>query len=99
MNKYETVAAEIGKLVQEKNIAYGDSFGQSGKILEVLYPDGVRPDQYRDMLTVARVLDKLFRIANKKNAFGENPWRDVAGYAILGATQEEPTTHICNVRK
>jgi hypothetical protein len=35
------------------------------------------------LLTVVRILDKLFRIANSKDAFNEDPWFDIAGYAIL----------------
>jgi|ETNmetMinimDraft_2_1059921.scaffolds.fasta_scaffold25134_2 hypothetical protein len=89
MKTYEKIGADIGKLVQEKNEAYGDSFGQACKILEVLYPNGVTPDQYRDALAVTRVIDKLFRLANKKDAFGESPWRDICGYAILGVANDE----------
>lgn len=86
---YQKIASNIGDLVQEKNDAYGDSFGQSCRILEVLYPDGINPSQYRDALAITRVIDKLFRLANKKDAFGESPWRDIAGYAILGVANDE----------
>lgn len=86
--KYQEIGEEIGRLVQEKNEAYGDSFGQSCKILEVLYPDGIQPAQYRDALAITRVIDKLFRLANKKDAFGESPWRDICGYAILGVAND-----------
>ena len=88
-NKYKKIALEIGDLVQEKNDAYGDSFGQACKILEVLYPNGIKPNQYRDALAVTRVIDKLFRLANKKDAFGESPWRDICGYSILGVANDE----------
>jgi len=86
--KYHEIGEEIGRLVQEKNEAYGDSFGQACRILEVLYPDGIQPDQYRDALAITRVIDKLFRLANKKDAFGESPWRDICGYAILGVAND-----------
>tara|TARA_Y100000593_G_C4287514_1_gene326334 strand:+ start:365 stop:661 length:297 start_codon:yes stop_codon:yes gene_type:complete len=86
---YENIGTEIGKLVQEKNEAYGDSFGQACRILEVLYPEGITPNQYRDALAITRVIDKLFRLANKKDAFGESPWRDICGYAILGVANDE----------
>jgi len=86
---FEKIATEIGQLVQEKNLAYGDSFGQACRILEVLYPSGIKPDQYRDALAITRVIDKLFRLANKKDAFGESPWRDICGYAILGVANDE----------
>ena len=84
-----SIANEIGELVQEKNIAYGDSFAKSQEIVKVLYPDGVKPEQYMDMLAITRVIDKLFRIATKKDAFGESPWRDICGYAILGIANDE----------
>tara|TARA_Y100001973_G_C5155090_1_gene310257 strand:+ start:117 stop:404 length:288 start_codon:yes stop_codon:yes gene_type:complete len=88
-NKYKKIASEIGELVQEKNDAYGDSFGQACRILEVLYPNGIKPSQYRDALAITRVIDKLFRLANKKDAFGESPWRDICGYSILGVANDE----------
>ncbi len=81
--KYEQLGHDIGTVVDAKNQQYGDSFNQAGKILEVLYPDGVRPDQYRDMLGVIRVIDKIFRIANGKQG-EEDPWKDIAGYGLLG---------------
>ena len=65
MKNYKEIASEIGSLVQEKNEAYGDSFGQACRILEVLYPEGINPSQYRDALAITRVIDKLFRLANK----------------------------------
>ena len=92
IKNYEKIGTEIGSLVQEKNEAYGDSFGQACKILEVLYPEGIKPNQYRDALAITRVIDKLFRLANKKDAFGESPWRDICGYAILGVANDECST-------
>ena len=86
---YENLARDIGKLGAEKNEAYGDSFGEASKILEVLYPDGIPASSYRDALALIRVIDKLFRLANKKDAFGESPWRDICGYALLGVANDE----------
>lgn len=82
------IGLEIGQLVKEKNAAYGDAFAQSGRVLHILYPNGIRPEQYEDMLGSLRVLDKLFRIAAHKGAFGESPWRDIAGYGILGVSRD-----------
>ena len=89
MKDYKKIGQEIGLLVQEKNKAYGDSFGQACKILEVLYPGGIKPEQYRDALAITRLIDKLFRLANKKDAFGESPWKDICGYAMLGIANDE----------
>lgn len=83
MSEFVRIGKEIGELVEKKNVAYGDSFSQSCKILEILYPNGVTPDKYRDLLTITRIIDKLFRIANDKGALGESPWKDICGYSIL----------------
>lgn len=80
---YELIAMDIARLVATKQIAYGDSFGKSGEILRILYPSGISHDQLDQALTIVRVLDKLFRIANDPGAFGESPWGDIMGYALL----------------
>ena len=87
--RFEEIGKTIGSLVEEKNIAYGDSFARSQEIIKILYPDGVKPEQYTDMLAITRVIDKLFRIATKKDAFGESPWKDICGYSILGIANDE----------
>jgi len=81
---YEQIGKEIGALVDKKNQAYGSAFDNAGEILKTLFPNGIKPEQYADMLALLRIIDKLFRIANDKNAFNEDPWQDIAGYGILG---------------
>lgn len=39
--KYEQIATAVGKLVDEKNKAYGNSFMKAGDFLKILYPDGI----------------------------------------------------------
>lgn len=80
---YGEIGADIGRLVDEKDRAYGNSFGHSGDVLRILYPNGVPPEKYDDFLAVTRVFDKLFRIATDRDALGESPWRDICGYALL----------------
>lgn len=85
MNKtFKELGEEIGALVDEKNTAYGDSFAKSGEFLKLLFPDGIRPDQYKDALCLVRIFDKQMRIATDKNAFGESPYGDISGYGLLG---------------
>ena len=88
MSNFELIALEIGKLVQTKNEAYGNSFEKSQDILKILYPNGVEPEQYENLLTVTRVIDKLFRIATDRDALGENPWKDICGYSILAISSK-----------
>jgi hypothetical protein len=85
---FEQIAKDIGTLVTQKNAAYGDSFSQSYRIIDVLYPNGVKPEQYTDMLATIRIVDKLFRIANQKDYGNESPFRDICGYAILAIANE-----------
>ena len=80
---YSDIGATVGKLVEDKQKAYGDSFGRSGRCLMEMFPNGIKVDQYDDLLTIARILDKLFRIANDPDAFEENPYQDIVGYALL----------------
>lgn len=86
MKDFVAIAKEIGELVTEKNRAYGDSFSGSGDFLRLLYPNGVQPEQYTDMLLLVRMYDKMKRIATHKDAFGENPFQDLTGYGILGVS-------------
>lgn len=86
---YEALGCEIGELVQTKQRAYGNSFGRAGDVMRILYPNGISPQQMDDALTITRILDKLFRIATNRDALGEDPYRDIAGYGLLGAAKRE----------
>lgn len=89
---YAPTGHGIGLLVHEKQKQYGDSFGRSGEVMKIIYPNGLRPDQYRDALALVRIVDKMFRIAQRgpdgKDLGDENPYRDIAGYGILGVVAE-----------
>jgi hypothetical protein len=95
---YEELGKKVGALVDKKQEAYGNSFGRAGNVLWELYPEGIKPNQYDDALAIVRIIDKLFRIANKKDAFGEDPYSDIVGYSLLGMNmnlkkkEEEPKT-------
>lgn len=80
--------SKLIELLIEKNRAYGNSVDSSAQVFRVLYPNGITPDQYSDMLIMVRIFDKMKRIATKKDAFGENPFRDIAGYSLLACALE-----------
>uniref|UniRef100_A0A6M3XQJ2 Uncharacterized protein n=1 Tax=viral metagenome TaxID=1070528 RepID=A0A6M3XQJ2_9ZZZZ len=88
MKTYKDLGIEVGELVDKKQKAYGNSFSKGADILKILYPDGVNPKEYTDMLSMIRIIDKLFRIATQKEAFGESPYRDIAGYGLLGVMKD-----------
>jgi hypothetical protein len=85
---YQKLGTAIGSLTDRKNAAYGNSFNECADFLGLMYPNGVTPDQYTDMLCLVRIFDKLKRIATKKDAFGESPYNDIAGYALLGIQKD-----------
>lgn len=89
MTDYEKLGQEIGALVNEKNEAYGSSFEKTGEFLMLLYEDGLGPEDWDDALLLARIFDKMVRIANRKEAFDENPYKDIAGYGLLGAKLDD----------
>tara|TARA_R110000787_G_scaffold120959_1_gene231851 strand:- start:10 stop:309 length:300 start_codon:yes stop_codon:yes gene_type:complete len=91
-NNFAEIGDKVGKLVSDKQLAYGDSFGRSGECLRQMFPEGIKPEQYDDLLTIARILDKLFRIANNPSAFDENPYQDIVGYGLLGMSRHTNTS-------
>ena len=89
VGEFAAIGKEIGELVEQKNQAYGSAFQHSADLLKLFFPNGVQPHQYTDLLLIARISDKLFRIANKKDAFGESPYGDIIGYGILGRWNDD----------
>jgi len=91
---YEDYGVALGKLLEEKQAQYGDSFGRCGDVLRILYPDGIQPDQYDDVLAVTRIIDKLFRLAEGSKG-DESPYMDIAGYGLLGWARVEGVKSLC----
>jgi len=85
-NDYKTIGSDLGALIEEKQAAYGDVFSATPAIIGLLFPNGIPVAGYKDVLTIVRILDKIGRIctaAGKGDPMGEDPWRDIAGYAML----------------
>ncbi len=80
---FMTLATDLGKLLAEKNQAYGDAFSKTTQILTLLYPNGIKVEQFKDVHVLVRMLDKMSRIAQDNDPMGESPYKDLAGYAIL----------------
>ena len=82
---YQQLGQQIGELVDEKNAAYGSSFSKCGDFMKLLYPNGLKPEDYPNALLLTRIFDKQMRIATDADALGESPFQDIAGYGLLGA--------------
>jgi dihydrofolate reductase len=84
---FEELAGDIGKLVSSKNKAYGSAFDKADQFLRILYPNGVKPEQFGDMLCVVRIFDKLMRISTNDKGTQEgleDAYGDITGYGLLG---------------
>ncbi len=82
-SNYLTIAQEVAELVTRKQEAYGDAFGRSEQIFKILFPEGIPVERYTEVLTLVRIIDKIFRIANANDSFNEDAWKDIMGYALL----------------
>ena len=89
LSGFAKLGMQVGDLVERKNQAYGDSFSTAGDALRILYPNGVAAAQLDDALVLARVWDKLSRVARANDPSGESPWLDIAGYALLALNRQE----------
>jgi hypothetical protein len=81
-NRFAHTALEVAEVVAKKNKVYGDSFTQCSAFLKLLYPNGVQPNQYADLLVLTRLFDKMMRVATGAKD-EEYPYFDMAGYALL----------------
>lgn len=98
--KFERFGSKIGSIVDEKQSAYGDSFGKSAIIMQELLRDyyDYRHEAYMiplgllpHLLTIVRMIDKLNRIVANPSGdrMGESPYVDIAGYALIAAGMAE----------
>jgi len=83
------IASDLADLIEKKNKAYGNAFAKTTEILKQLYPNGIKVEQYSDIHVIVRVLDKLSRIANNNDPFGESPYQDIAGYSLLALNNKD----------
>jgi hypothetical protein len=85
----QEAGTELAQLLYEKHSHYTDSILRVPLLLEVLYPNGIKPEQYTDLALVVRVCDKLMRVCLGNRASDrESPWRDIGGYGILGEVSD-----------
>jgi len=81
-------ATDLGRLLNEKNRQYGNSYIIVPDILRILYPTSIKPGQYGDALTIVRILDKISRRAAGNSDAAED-WRDIGGYGVVKLAEVE----------
>jgi hypothetical protein len=90
---FEEKGHKLGKLVDEKQAAYGDSISKASKLMKVYLEDYKTEDGYLipeelldHILLQVRIIDKQNRIFSnpKADKMNESPYSDLAGYGLLG---------------
>lgn len=88
--EWEELGKQLGVMVGQKDEAYGHAITDGTvAILKVLYPKGITPDKYSDLPLMVNIINKMLRISRgDKTAFSESPYKDIAGYSLLGYEKE-----------
>jgi hypothetical protein len=76
--------ADLGTTLKLKNASYGDSVRQAPYALAKIFVS-VPVLTLMKVLFAQRIMDKLARIANDESFDNEDPYLDLAGYAVLMA--------------
>ena len=82
-DKFKKITDDLAQILSIKDEAYGNAFDKTTQILSLLYPNGIKVEQYKDLHVIIRMLDKISRIARDNDPLGESPYMDIAGYSIL----------------
>ncbi|WP_155300635.1 hypothetical protein [Deinococcus kurensis] len=94
-SRFTQTALRLGRVTDEKHAAYGKALEKVPRLLAILLEDV--PDSrmkspwvVMNVQAISRILEKFCRIlAPEPMKYGENPWSDVAGYAVGYATLTE----------
>ena len=84
---FRAVAEEVAAEVEEKDRRYGRAVLRGVEVLKILYPEGVRPDQYADAFLTLRLFEKRSRIASAQDDDLEDARRDSLGYCLVDVVQ------------
>jgi hypothetical protein len=87
-DKFKKITDDLAQILSIKDEAYGNAFDKTTHILSLLYPNGIKVEQYKDLHVIIRMLDKISRIARDNDPLGESPYMDIAGYSILSLARD-----------
>jgi hypothetical protein len=87
-DKFKKITDDLAQILSTKDEAYGNAFDKTTHILSLLYPNGIKVEQYKDLHVIIRMLDKISRIARDNDPLGESPYMDIAGYSILSLARD-----------
>jgi hypothetical protein len=80
---YTSAAGEVVREVTGKQQQYGNAFAETAKILAIIYPDGVRPEQLQTATIITRMLDRVFQLARAPIGQEARACSALAGLSLL----------------
>ena len=77
---------KIEDVFNKKSEEYGDTDLKVGKMMDILYPEGITLEQYGDFLFSLKILEKISRLSSKNisEEAKTDLIQDLAGYGIRG---------------
>lgn len=86
MNKIEEKTQELAEMLGNKAKKYGNSYEILPDLLKIFFPEGIKVEQYSDVIFYTRILDVMIRRAN-----GNYPdaFKFISGYATVQQISEE----------
>lgn len=91
---FENMGWDIGKLIDKKQMAYGDSVSKTYKLMQIFLEQYENEDEtytipkslLKHILLQVRMIDKQNRIFSNPDGdlMEENPYSDTVGYGMLG---------------
>jgi len=96
---FSELGQQVGELVDQKQLAYGDSVSKTYKLMQIFleqYDNGdntytIPKSLLKHILLQVRKIDKANRIFSNPDGdlMGENPYQDDVGYSLLGMRMVE----------
>ena len=80
---YEEIGGFVGLMTDRKNAALHNVLNRSGEMIRILYPHGIRTDQYGDFLILNRIIDNMCQIPSGGPALAQEAWLEIACFALM----------------
>ena len=75
-DKFKKITDDLAQILSIKDEAYGNAFDKTTQSLSLLYPNGIKVEQYKDLHVIIRMLDKISRIARGIPVGGDIEYAD-----------------------
>lgn len=82
---FKEKALEVAEMLERKSEEYDAPYDSDNDFLKIMYPNGVAPDKYADMVLCLRLYDTLKKLTKS----GDTKYIEyIAGYGILAMCED-----------